>query len=146
LTGYTEGSAKVTIGNIKRKLKNHAGGVATPAATPKKASGKTPTASTKGKKRTAGIDNGDDESPTKKSKAQAKSKSKAKKPDDDDDEFAHVRIKKEEVRGVANDFEQYLAQVHQSGNGHGFTAVMDGLYAEEDRPEGDGYGDEYGQA
>ena len=45
LTGYTEGSASVTIGKIKRKLKIHAGGDAdggTPTSTPRKAAAKTP--------------------------------------------------------------------------------------------------------
>lgn len=48
LTGYTEGSAGVTIGKIKRKLKTHAANNddgddgTTPASTPKKTPAKTP--------------------------------------------------------------------------------------------------------
>ncbi|KAF2440713.1 hypothetical protein P171DRAFT_106571 [Karstenula rhodostoma CBS 690.94] len=61
LTGYTEGSASVTIGKIKRKLKTHGGDAgATPAVTPKK----TP----KSGKRTAGTTAVED-TPSKKKKS-----------------------------------------------------------------------------
>ncbi|KAL1613016.1 hypothetical protein SLS60_001248 [Paraconiothyrium brasiliense] len=70
LTGYTEGSASVTIGKIKRKLKAHGAGAgggenrSTPASTPKKTTvAKTP----KSGKR--GADKMFNESPTKTKKA-----------------------------------------------------------------------------
>jgi hypothetical protein len=115
LTGYTEGSASVTFGKIKRKLKSHTSSLdggntnALPTSTPKKNGGPgrgkvgTP-GSGAGKKRNA---DGDD-SPTKKAKATPK-KSKKVMDDDDDDEFVTPKIKKEElaeVTDMAYDFYQ----------------------------------------
>lgn len=66
MTGYTEGSASVTIGKIRRKLKAHGGGNrgATPASASKKtqAAPRTP----KSGKRAAGTTH--DETPSKKNK------------------------------------------------------------------------------
>lgn len=65
--------------------------------------------------------------------------------EDEDDEFSHVKIKNEEVRGVANDFNEFLAQQGRNGNGHGngFNTVMDGLHAEQKAEnEGQGVGGE----
>jgi hypothetical protein len=148
LTGYTEGSAKVTLGNIKRKLKNHASGITgTPASTPKKSA--TPSVKTPksggGKKRAVAEDangNGNDESPTKKARTPAKAKPKKKREEDADDEFADVKIKSEEVRHVENDFQAFLKQQENQRRsfgaasagvgGNGFSTVMDGLYAEQE--------------
>jgi hypothetical protein len=118
----------VTLGNIKRKLKNHADGVAADPATPKK-----PATASTGRPKKRGTDG--EESPTKKAKATPKKgKAKGKKAADneDDDEFAHVKIKSEELQGVTNDFQQYLQQPALSS---GFDTVMDGLYAERHEEE-----------
>ncbi|KAJ4358482.1 uncharacterized protein N0V89_003066 [Didymosphaeria variabile] len=71
LTGYTEGSASVTIGKIKRKLKAHGAGAGagvsggTPASTPKKTNAaKTPKSAKRGADKTF------NESPAKKKKAE----------------------------------------------------------------------------
>lgn len=60
--------------------------------------------------------------------------------EDEDDEFAQVKIKKEEVRGVENDFEAFLAREGRVGRVEegSFQAVMEELQAERE-----GEGEEY---
>jgi hypothetical protein len=127
LTGYTEGSASVTFGKIKRKLKSHTAGLdgantnALPTSTPKKTGGpgrgKTGTpGSGAGKKR-----NGDgDDSPTKKAKATPK-KSKKLVDEDDEDEFVSPRIKKEELGDLTDTAASFYQQptVGAGMMGHG---------------------------
>lgn len=97
LTGYTSGSASVTLGRIKRKLKSFSAdpALASPAksAKSKASAAATPKSAKRG---AAGTDG--DESPTKKTKATPrKGSAKGKKAMDDDDEYANVKIKGEET-------------------------------------------------
>ncbi|KAF3049154.1 hypothetical protein E8E11_006968 [Didymella keratinophila] len=114
LTGYTEGSASVTMGKIKRKLKARAAessGVV--KNTPKKAATprapKTPKSGKRGAFEAAG-----EGTPTKKGK-------KASKPtndddDDNDDEFANFSIKKEEVTDVNNGADAFFQEATAYAN------------------------------
>jgi hypothetical protein len=97
LTGYTPGSASVTFGNIKRKIKQLGDGLAADGpATPKKGarSKATPTPKSTGKRTASATDANEDESPSKRPK---KSTAKKIRDDDDDDEHFVPRVKKEEV-------------------------------------------------
>lgn len=107
LTGYTVGSAGVTFGNIKRKIKLLGEGLtADDQATPKKGGGpgrsksSITTPKSTGKRGAASKSAGDDESetPTKRSKKQ-----KARDDDDDEDEEMFApRVKKEELNDINN--------------------------------------------
>ncbi|KAF2275798.1 uncharacterized protein EI97DRAFT_55601 [Westerdykella ornata] len=115
LAGYTEGSAKTIMGTLRRKLKDHAAGVApsTPSTPKKKA---TAGATTPSKKRgpSNGLDGPDDldgdESPTKKTKTPKAAKGRGKKAttDTDDEEFADATIKNAEVADIKKEFDDFL--------------------------------------
>jgi hypothetical protein len=97
LTGYTPGSASVTFGNIKRKIKLLGDGLAADGpATPKKAGGpergKAGTTPKSTGKRGAGKADGDGETPSKRAK-----KTKKTTNDDEDDEESIPKVKKEEL-------------------------------------------------
>lgn len=92
LTGYTVGSAGVTLGKIKRKLKNMSAAVTGEAVTPTSTPRKTPKS---GGKRAAANTN-DDDTPSKKPRSNKK-KARTPEPDDDDEEFRKVHVKNEEV-------------------------------------------------
>jgi hypothetical protein len=94
LTGYTTGSASVTFGKIKRKMKQHAEGPS-PASTPRK-----PAAGSKKR----GPTGRDEETPRKKKAA------KHYDSDDDDEEFKHVKVKKEEKNELLQGADQYFKQ------------------------------------
>lgn len=114
LTGYTAGSASVTLGKIKRKLKDHAGQFsASNPATPKKSNtgaGVPKTPKSTGKRGAKGAAN--DESPTKKQNTGKKGKGKRAGADDDDDEeeFKVANIKKEEQTELLNGANDFFAQ------------------------------------
>lgn len=108
LTGYTPGSASVTLGKIKRKMKQHAGG-ASPISTPRKSTG-TP------KKR--GPAGRDEETPRKKA-ARVKRYSS-----DDDEEFKNVKVKKEERIELQRGADQYFQQ-DQGYPAHGHVEYYD---------------------
>ncbi|KAF2877108.1 hypothetical protein BDV95DRAFT_601524 [Massariosphaeria phaeospora] len=98
LTGYTHGSASVTMGNIKRKLKQHAASVGGAPVTPKKGSsgGRPKTTPKSTGKRGASATGDADASPTKKQKGAAPKKRAAANLSDDDEEFGDFKIKGEE--------------------------------------------------
>jgi hypothetical protein len=107
LTGYTPGSASVTLGKIKQKIKLV--GSSTPAApiTPKRAGGPV-----RGKassaKRGAAKANDDDESPSKKRKAPAKKiREEDIEADDDEEQFMGIGIKKEQSPEGMGSYEFY---------------------------------------
>jgi hypothetical protein len=103
LTGYTTGSASVTLGKIKRKMKQHAEG-ASPISTPRKH-----TAGTK-KRGPAGRD---EETPRKKKAAK-------RYDSDDEEEFKHVKVKKEERDELLHGAGQYFQQQEgYQAQGHG---------------------------
>ncbi|KAJ4326337.1 hypothetical protein N0V94_000012 [Neodidymelliopsis sp. IMI 364377] len=98
LTGYTPGSANVTFGKIKRKLKAKAAatsGVPVAPKTPKKST--TATTPKSGKRGAAGIDGATADTPSKRSKKV----SKPARDEDDDEEFATLKVKKEEIDDIA---------------------------------------------
>jgi hypothetical protein len=111
LTGYTPGSASVTFGNIKRKIKLLGEGLAANGpTTPKKASG-----SGRGKAGTTPKSTGkrgadkDGESPTKRAKKGAAMK--RSNDESDDEELFAPKVKKEESADIttgANDFYDQL--------------------------------------
>ncbi|PSN60695.1 hypothetical protein BS50DRAFT_593441 [Corynespora cassiicola Philippines] len=129
LAGYTEASASVTIGKIKRKLKALTDGPTLPASTkttPSTASRKkAPSSTTKGSaskpKSTAGT-------PTK--NAKAKRSRLASDDEDMDEEFRNVRVKREEERDL-------LAGASDSFNRHAL-----GLGVGDGNVERDGQGQE----
>ncbi|KAJ4384128.1 hypothetical protein N0V86_000973 [Didymella sp. IMI 355093] len=95
LTGYTEGSASVTLGKIKRKLKLKAAASTGVVNTPKKAATSRLARTPKSGKRGATEDAAEG-TPSKKGK-------KASKPtndEDDDEEFGEFKVKKEEVTDI----------------------------------------------
>jgi hypothetical protein len=109
LTGYTPGSAAVTFGNIKRKIKLLGEGLAADGpATPKKGAGAgRPKASATPKKRGTSTAAADDESPTKRAKKTSSTKETRKDHEDEDDEDFAPKVKKEELADLnqaANDF------------------------------------------
>ncbi|KAF2794126.1 hypothetical protein K505DRAFT_304579 [Melanomma pulvis-pyrius CBS 109.77] len=134
LTGYTQGSASVTLGKIKRKMRQHAEGAGTSPTTPKK-----PTGVTKPKSGTKRPTATPHDTPSKK-------KGSAKPPrydSDDDGEFANVKVKTEEGRELLRGADEFLKQpaafrASDSGNGvRGGHAGHDGYYEDSDA---DGYG------
>lgn len=103
LTGYTPGSASVTFGKIKRKLKAKAAGPSATPATPKKtAAGKTKTP--KSGKRGA-IEEAAPGTPSKKGK-------KGSEPTNDDveEEFADFKVKKEEVADINGEADVFFKE------------------------------------
>jgi hypothetical protein len=123
LTGYTEGSASVTIGKIKRKLKTHGGGGdsgATPVATPKK----TPVAKTpKSGKRAAAAAIDFDESPTKRKKKQPSVNAQQDRNADDDDEEFKIKPEFEHDDGYGGGYGGYGGYSGYTG----YTDFQDGL-------------------
>ncbi|KAH6620452.1 hypothetical protein C7974DRAFT_234414 [Boeremia exigua] len=96
LTGYTPGSASVTFGKIKRKLKAKAAGSSAVSVTPKKAAGgipKTPKTPKSGKR--GATEDAATGTPSKKGKKASKAVN-----DEEEDEFDNLPIKKEEVAEV----------------------------------------------
>ncbi|KAL1656736.1 hypothetical protein SLS61_000532 [Didymella pomorum] len=96
---YTEGSASVTMGKIKRKLKAKAAGSSgvvnnTPKKTATPRAPRTPKSGKRGASKAAG-----EGTPTKKGKKTSKS---TNDDDDDDDDFAALSVKKEEVADIDN--------------------------------------------
>jgi flagellum-specific peptidoglycan hydrolase FlgJ len=126
LTGYTPGSASVTFGNIKRKLKQLGEGLAADGpATPKNGRSKataTPKSSTS--KRTASskpadADDEDQPTPSKRpKKTAAPKKSRDANDDDDDDEHFVPRVKKEEVEDLNASANDFYAQMHGAAAGY----------------------------
>jgi len=107
LAGYTKQSATVTLGKIKKKMRNAASASCAIPVTPKKSAASTPKSKSGGKRVISALPTDDDddhigvgETPSKKAKKERKIK-------DDDDEFASVKVKKEECNDLlasANDF------------------------------------------
>lgn len=96
MSQYTPGSANVTFGKIKRKLKAKAAGAPAVPSTPKKATGgrpKTP----KSNKRGATEEPATADTPSKKSK---KAKKVTKPQSDDEEEFVNFSVKKEEISDI----------------------------------------------
>jgi hypothetical protein len=105
LTGYTPGSASVTFGNIKRKIKLLGEGLAASGpATPKKNSGAATPKKSGGPKSTGkrGASK-NDETPTK--------RRKKGDDDDDDDEMFVPKVKKEEVSDITSGANEYFEQL-----------------------------------
>jgi hypothetical protein len=115
LTGYTTGSASVTFGNIKRKLKLLGEGLAAAGpTTPKKGISKSTTTPRSTGKRGAKV--GDDVSPTKRAKkAPTKKVHDDDNEDDDDDEHFIPNIKKEEVNDVTERANVFFEQMQNVG-------------------------------
>jgi hypothetical protein len=123
LTGYTPGSASVTFGNIKRKIKLLGEDLAANGpATPKKAGGpgrsKTTTPKSTGKRGAAKT--ADNESPTKRTKKNSTKKTR----DDleDDDEHFAPPVKKEEVNDINEGANDFYSQVQ---NAAGYDTEQD---------------------
>jgi hypothetical protein len=124
LTGYTAGSASVTFGNIKRKLKLLGEGLAADGpATPKKgggpgrskASGATPKSTGKrGASKAPGTT--DDETPTK--RAKKGTAKKTRDDDDDDDEHFHPNVKMEEVAELNSSVQDFYGQMSNAAAGY----------------------------
>lgn len=117
LTGYTPGSASVTFGNIKRKIKLLGERLAADGpATPKKAGGpgrgKAGTTPKSTGKRGAGKTIDDSESPTKRAK---KGRAKKRNDDDDDDEELFTpKVKKEELADITSGANDFYDQLHNA--------------------------------
>jgi hypothetical protein len=124
LTGYTAGSASVTFGNIKRKLKLLGEGLAADGpATPKKGggpgrgktSGATPKSSGKrGASKAPGT--AEDETPTKRAKKVAPKKKR--EDDDDDDEHSLPNVKREEVEDLNSSAMDFYDQMSHAVVGY----------------------------
>lgn len=113
---YTPGSASVTMGKIKRKLKLKAvasTGASSSTATPKKAAApRVPRTPKSGSKRVATVEAADG-TPSKKGK-------KTHDNEDDDEEFANFTVKKEEVADINNGANSYFEEANAhitAGNG-----------------------------
>jgi len=128
LTGYTPGSASVTFGNIKRKIKLLGEGLAANGpATPKNGSGAgrakaTPKSSGKrtAKAAAAGSDEEEAATPSKRPKKNSAKKPRRNADDDDDEEFASFgNIKKEELNDITTSADDFYAQAHQAA-GYGY--------------------------
>jgi hypothetical protein len=114
LTGYTPGSASVTFGNIKRKIKLLGDGLAADGpATPKKAGGpgrgKAGTTPKSTGKRGAGKADGDGETPSKRAK-----KTKKTTNDHEDDEESIPKVKKEELADITNGAMDFYGQLESA--------------------------------
>jgi len=113
MSQYTPGSANVTFGKIKRKLKAKAAGAPAVPATPKKATGgrpKTP----KSNKRGATEEPAAAGTPSKKSKKVTKPQS------DDDEEFVNFTVKKEEISDMNSGADAFFKEATEyAGFGEG---------------------------
>ncbi|KAF1934149.1 uncharacterized protein M421DRAFT_302 [Didymella exigua CBS 183.55] len=111
LTGYTEGSASVTMGKIKRKLKLKAAGSSSVVNTPKKAATPHVPRTPKSAKRGAAeaVAGG---TPSKKGRT-----SKPANDDDDDEEFGKFSIKKEEVNDINAGADTFQETSHYAAMG-----------------------------
>jgi hypothetical protein len=117
LTGYTPGTASVTFGNIKRKIKLLGEGLAAAGpATPKgggpgrgKAAGATPRSSAKRSAAKATEEDGT-ETPTKRPKKSPPKKAARNADDDDDEEFDFGKVKKEELNDINTAADGFYAQ------------------------------------
>lgn len=128
LTGYTVGSASVTFGKIKQKIKHLGEGLAADGpATPKRGGGpgrSKATPKSTGKRaafKSAGDDNGS-ESPTKRSKKTAGAAKKKRNngdddDDDDDDEMFAPRVKKEELTDITAGAMSFYDQLENAAAG-----------------------------
>jgi hypothetical protein len=122
LTGYTPGSASVTFGNIKRKLKLLGEDLAANGpATPKKGGGpgrsKTTTPKSTGKRAAPKATGKTDESPTKRTKKNAPKKMRDNSDDDDDEQLA-PRVKKEEVNDIIESADNFYSQIKDAASGY----------------------------
>jgi hypothetical protein len=119
LTGYTPGSASVTFGTIKRKIKQLGEGLAAEGpATPKKGARSKPTITPKstGKRTATATDANEDESPSKRPKKG--SAKKTRDDDDDDDEHFVPRVKKEEIADLNASAVDFYSQMHNAATGY----------------------------
>ncbi|ORY03495.1 hypothetical protein BCR34DRAFT_591575 [Clohesyomyces aquaticus] len=113
LAGYTKGSASVTIGNLKRKLRTHTGALnGSPITTP--STPKTPKTPKSSSKRAAPGTSAD-ATPSKKSRnTSAKGKNAHLGADimneDDEEEFKNVKVKSEEVAALGEDAQSFWDQ------------------------------------
>jgi hypothetical protein len=113
ITGYTEGSAGVVLGKLKRKLKKHVAEQSTiPIATPKKSS-TTHKMPTSGKRSTSG--SAHDETPSKKKRGLSK---KTIANNDEEKGFREVEVKTEKASGLLLDTEGYFASSENYGAGY----------------------------
>ncbi|KAF2110446.1 hypothetical protein BDV96DRAFT_651084 [Lophiotrema nucula] len=119
LTGYTIGSAKTTVGNLKRKL-NRITSSANANPTPGKGAG---TPKTPRKRATKPADN--DESPTKKRRTPAKKAAAAQQ--DDEEEYSVFKIKKEEVGELNNGADAFYNQTASYATGDYPEETEDGI-------------------
>lgn len=122
LTGYTPGSACVTFGNIKRKIKLLGEGLAANGpATPKNGhagkNGGPKTPKSSGKRSKAATENVVEGTPSKRSKKASLKKRTAD--DDDDDEFLFGNVKKEELADITTGADDFYAQAARAA---GFEA------------------------
>ncbi|KAF1913950.1 hypothetical protein BDU57DRAFT_328226 [Ampelomyces quisqualis] len=122
LTGYTPGSASVTFGNIKRKIKLLGEDLAAGGpATPKKGGGPGRSKSTGGTPKSTGKRGAsksvgaDDESPTKRSR---KTTAKMNRDDDDDEEIFAPRVKKEELADITSGANSFYDQLGNAAAGY----------------------------
>ncbi|OCK86085.1 hypothetical protein K432DRAFT_399681 [Lepidopterella palustris CBS 459.81] len=108
LSGYTVGSAKVTVGTIKRKMRIAAGeDVATKSSSPSKGDGVTATTPRKRKSTTHGDEQGSSKKRGKKGQAAAAPANL----DDDDEEFERSPIRKSEHDAILAGASAYLGGV-----------------------------------
>ncbi|KAF9699181.1 hypothetical protein EKO04_003192 [Ascochyta lentis] len=109
LTGYTPGSASVTLGKIKRKLKNRASGIttSTPVTPKRQATSRVPRGTPKSSAKRGATDEAAAGTPSKKGKA---SKLAASDDNDDEEEFAAFRVKKEEAEDLANGADAFFQE------------------------------------
>lgn len=99
MCGYTVGSAKVTFGKLKRKMKAHAAGEPNPTTPRKTAASGTPKST--GKRKGAGAA-GSRASPSKKAKGNSV------KQEDDEEEMKDLRIYKNETDDLLAGASKYL--------------------------------------
>ncbi|KAJ4366655.1 hypothetical protein N0V95_000156 [Ascochyta clinopodiicola] len=118
LTGYTPGSASVTLGKIKRKLKNKAAGVTTsnPATPKRQINNRGPRSTPKSSAKRGAIEDAAAVTPSKK----GKKTSKLSANDDDDEEFAVFNVKKEEAEDIASGADAFFqeANAHAMADDH----------------------------
>ncbi|KZM19675.1 uncharacterized protein EKO05_0004077 [Ascochyta rabiei] len=108
LTGYTSGSASVTFGKIKRKLKGKAAGVTTsnPATPKRQTNNRGPRSAPKSSPKRGATEEAAAGTPSKKGKMASKLAAN----DDDDEEFTTFTVKKEEVEDIANGADAFFQE------------------------------------
>ncbi|KAF2705001.1 hypothetical protein K504DRAFT_506469 [Pleomassaria siparia CBS 279.74] len=118
LTGYTPGSASVTLGKIKKKMRDHAK-MSTPISTPRKASSgsvnKTPKSGTKRPAPAASEPAGK----KKKNKEEAHKRLDQQYDDNDqEEEYRHIKVKNEETADLLRGAGEYLSHPQQNRHQH----------------------------